>query len=105
MNSEHNKAKPRRFRFSIRTLVITVTLACCYAACWGPTKEHGPNDVIARETRSGTIIHNTSPVMPLVVSMHWEGGTPSRPKWVEHWEYYFWFFGYTAKLPYGRELP
>lgn len=103
MTAQPDHPKPLRFRFSIRALVITVTLVCCYAACWGPTKERGPDEVIARQTRSGTIIHDTSPVIPLVVSMHWEGGTPSAPKWVEHREYYFWFFGYTAKLPFGGE--
>ena len=39
--------KPKRFRpkFSVRTLVILVTLACCYAACWGPTKTRGVEDM------------------------------------------------------------
>ncbi len=102
---QHDKPKRWRARFSIRTLVIVVTLVCLYAACWGPTKTRGVKDVIASETRSGTIVHDTSLVIPLVVPIHWEGGTPSRPKWVEHWDYYYWFFGYTAKLPYKRELP
>lgn len=37
-----------RPRFSIRTLIIVVTLICCYAACWGPTKTRGVRDVEAR---------------------------------------------------------
>ena len=35
-----NPTTSKRWRptFSVRTLVVMVTLVCCYVACWGPTK-------------------------------------------------------------------
>lgn len=51
MTSQHDKAKRWRPRFSARTLVIVVTLVCCYAACWGPTKVRGVGQVVHRACR------------------------------------------------------
>ncbi len=34
-----------RTRFSVRTFLILVTLACGYAACWWPTKTPGVHDI------------------------------------------------------------
>jgi hypothetical protein len=99
ITSQHDKPKRWRPRFSVRTLVIVVTLVCCYAACWGPTKTRGLEDVreyvLQRSSRShfGEAFY-TSAKVPLVV-----GITSTRTR------YYFWFFGYVAKLPYERELP
>jgi hypothetical protein len=45
MTTQHDKAKRWRLRFSVRTLVILVTLVCCYAACWGPTKRIDYNSI------------------------------------------------------------
>ena len=105
---------PKRFRprFSVRTLVIVVTLVRCYAACWGPTKRRGVDDVgeHVRPTpvySSGTmsILYfqqtglwpNSSAVAPLIVGINtWQA--PGQRK------YYFWFFGYVAKLPWEREI-
>lgn len=70
---------PKRWlpRFSVRTLVILVTLVCCYAACWGPTKTRGVRDVEQRLfgiTQAeihiwGTEVYAT---MPLVVEVDFE---------------------------------
>jgi len=110
---------PKRWRprFSVRTLVILVTLVCCYAACWGPTKTRGVKDVVEQvngpqydanspvddETLLGASIVrpvglNTSTTIPLVVGIdeNYRGGVSRH--------YYFWFFGYVAKLPFEREL-
>jgi hypothetical protein len=46
MTTPPNKPKRWRPRFSVRTLVVVVTLVCCYAACWGPTKRQGVEDVM-----------------------------------------------------------
>jgi hypothetical protein len=46
MTSQHDKPKWWRPTFSVRTLVIVVTMVCLYAACWGPTKRRGVNDVV-----------------------------------------------------------
>jgi hypothetical protein len=93
--------QPNRFRlrFSIRTLIILVTLVCCYAACWGPTKKWGVVDVYHGHPPESANYRNAAPVAPLVVSqynnLYWERRVTR--------SYYFWFFGYTAKLPYERE--
>ncbi len=41
MTAQHPTPKRFRFRFSIRTLVIFVTLVCVYFALWEVTKRHG----------------------------------------------------------------
>ncbi|MBC8350880.1 MAG: hypothetical protein H8E66_02775 [Planctomycetes bacterium] len=110
MTSQHDKAKRWRPRFSVRTLVIVVTLVCCYAACWGPTKKSGVDDVthVTHDGYYPSIHHHAMPVLPLVVrrdekiwGMLYQGrsipGLTIR-------RYYFWFFGYVAKLPYKREI-
>ena len=109
----------RRFRprFSIRTLVIVATLVCCYAACWGPTKRRGVDDVKkgpderyrrwvqeykAKNDQPWYILdkrHDVSVIAPLFLRLRTE--TVLRgPRDT----YYFWFFGYVAKLPYERDL-
>jgi len=104
--SENAKAKRWRPRFSLRTLVILVTLVCCYAACWGPTKRQGVVDVLRHvrdlyalgHPRDDLVIdfhRRTSATMPFVVGI--ELGSERH--------YYFWFFGYVAELPYGHKLP
>ena len=45
MTSRHDNTKRWRPRFSVRTLVVVVTLVYCYAACWGPTNRRGVADV------------------------------------------------------------
>ena len=105
MTSQHGKAKRWRPRFSLRTLVVLVTLMCCYAACWGPTKRQGASDIGSRLsgasayhptlTRQMVLAYNIEPLVPLVVGVT-EPFARTR-------HYYFWFFGYGAKLPYERD--
>ena len=104
MISQHDKPKRWRPRFSVRTLVIAVTLVCCYAACWGPTKRRGIEDVqdriIGREpsffnAMDGLFIKYYSPVPLIVAADHLLFGKRV---------YYFWFFGFVAKLPLEREV-
>jgi len=99
MTSQHDKAKRWRPRFSVRTLVIVVTLVCCYAACWGPTNRRGKGDVRYAprpDGREGNHGVATFAIAPLFIRRE-EPYTRER-------SYYFWFFGYVAKLPYEREL-
>ncbi len=43
MSTEQNTAAKRwRPRWSVRMLLIVVTLVCAYLACWGPTKRNSP---------------------------------------------------------------
>ena len=92
--------------------MILVTLVCCYAACWGPTKTQGVVDVLrhvkgdefAVRHKVWDLVINShrrtfgsldpSATMPFVVGI--ELGSERH--------YYFWFFGYVAELPYGHKL-
>ena len=104
--SQYHKPKRWRPRFSIRTLVIIVTLVCCYAACWGPTKRQGVASLAAEyELTDEPFYHggprgifHTSAVAPFLVVQD-EDFRDSLTRC-----YYFWFFGYVAKLPYERHL-
>lgn len=92
--------KPNRWRpkFSVRTLVVVVTLLCCYAACWGPTKRWGVDDVVYRGWLPNDVSVNASAVAPLIVAEDFiEQAKITRG-------YYLWFFGYVVELPHGREL-
>ena len=105
-----NPTTPKRWRpkFSLRTLVILVTLVCCYAACWGPTKTRGGRDVEkhtyayawTRLPRRPVGRRDQEPVLPFIVRST-ELGIFTKQR--ERREYYFWFFGYVVKLPYERE--
>jgi len=100
MTSQHDKAKRWRPRFSVRTLVVLVTLLCCYAACWGSTKTRGRAQV---EKATKLWVEDSSAVAPLIVAIDgvkFVGRVETRG----HRHYYFWFFGYVAKLPYERQI-
>ena len=77
-------------------MVVLVTLACCYAACWGPTRERGRWDAVGAAGRLGIFLE-TRTVAPLIVSVDYSLVPRQR-------HYYFWFFGYVAKLPYERDI-
>jgi hypothetical protein len=105
MTAHPDKPKRWRPRFSVRTLVVVVTLMCCYAACWGPTKRQGVEDVYrhaysesAGREHGPPPIFYTSATGPFVVGIDQFTGSPDRR------EYYFWFFGLIAKLPIEREV-
>jgi len=91
-----------RPRFSVRTLVVMVTLVCVYFGCWEITKRFGVRDIVfhkyvfrklnnKEEVRFAGFLSSPG---PFVVSQKWTGNDET---------YYFWFFGYIAKLPYERE--
>ena len=97
-----DKTNRRRPTFSVRTLVVVVTLVCCYLGLWETTKRRGTSDVLAK-----TLKYDVKAIAPLLVAtgetklsdghVTYTPDTPIR-------RYYFWFFGYVAKLPYEREL-
>jgi hypothetical protein len=92
-----NSLNKERFRprFSIRALAILIILVCCYAACSGPTKRDGERDVFV------TSLGHVVAVAPLVVSNEEYGFRFDDESTVPvSRRYYFWFFGYVAKLPY-----
>ena len=116
MTTQHDKPKRWRPRFSVRTLAIAVTLVCCYAACWGPTKRRGVVDVYSHTNANGVAsgYRDASAAAPLVVGINdlpvvlSSGVTPytgtGALSLTVKRHYYFWFFGYVAKLPYEREV-
>jgi len=94
-----------RLRFSVRTLVVLVTLVCCYVACWGPTKGQGVADAVRHaddefdrwQEATPDIGHVYEPntgeaLAPLIV----------RVDNIHVTRYYFCFFGCVAKLPYEQ---
>ena len=101
--SESSQPTRYRPRWSLRLLLIVVTLVCAYLACWVATKKQGIQDVRGQIENS----RNEAAVLPLIVGI-------DRPTVYEvfsarlvAWErrcYYFWFFGYVAKLPYERRI-
>lgn len=100
MTTQPMTPKRWRPRFSVRTLVVLVTLACCYAACWRATKTRGVADVTQHVSTNPFLIDPHSVAwLPLMVKT--DVSTPfGGDDRVEL--YYFWFFGYVAELPYKR---
>jgi len=104
-----NSSSKRRFRprFSVRLLLVLLTPLCAYLACWEPTKATGVRDVFdfiipgAAEEFSSAETTSDFCVAPLLVAVNeFEGASPLYRR-----RYYFWFFGYVAKLPFERALP
>ena len=89
---------PKRIRprFSVRTLVILVTLVCMYAACWGPTKTRGVEDVGQHTLVSSSSV---TPIAPLILRTQARYPCSRGPDI----GYYVWCFGYVAELSYERE--
>jgi hypothetical protein len=91
-------------------MVVLVTLVCAYAACWGPTKRRGFEDVNndgyhLSETSDprGFVLKTTEHIpAPLIVVATRIEKTGQESKLFR--THYLWFFGYVAKLPYEREL-
>ena len=103
------KPKLARPRMSLKVFLLVVASFCCYLACWKPTIDTGVPEMQQQEG----IYFATAP-MPLVIST-WEDSkiikrsppyrtttgalvvdlTSSYRK-----RYYFWFAGFTVKLPY-----
>ena len=103
--------------------MIVVTLLCCYAACWGPTKRRGVEDVYALREFDGLVTSHRRSVLavsrlPLVVEVTegWaelpdleipftlgSGPGPGFPREQQR-RYYFWFFGYVANLPFEWDI-
>jgi hypothetical protein len=96
-------------RFSLRTLAILLTIVCLYFACWIPTTTTGVRDVgyrLASESvysADGNQFRAT-PKVPLI--LEWSGETTfvtSSTVVLRKTSYYFWFFGWVAKLPFTTQ--
>jgi hypothetical protein len=101
-------------------ILSPVTLLCVYAACWGPTKTQGVQDVkwhtgLAHWFDREDGVETVSALLPLIVSADQRqtiltifprdsGPHPDSIRIEFRRHYYFWFFGYVAKLPFERVL-
>lgn len=114
MSGERDKTIRWRPRFSVRALLILVTLVCCYVACWGPTRRQGFKDVVDH-VRSSIDLDKRfktagmpSSNLPLVVWIsEAESAGPEVLKVSDVRGYhrcYLWLFGYVVKLPVERDI-
>jgi hypothetical protein len=87
----------KRWRYTLRTLLVLVTLFCLYLGCWNPTKTNGVRDVSDRYA-----VHCVAKAPLLLVSSRTYEYTPPGPKAKairrRDRDYYFWFFGYSCWL-------
>jgi hypothetical protein len=111
MKLEQNIPKRARPRISIRTSAILLTLMCCYAACWSPTKRRGVEDVVSSIDDNMHWVANEVSVAPLLVRADRVEHAPhvllaSLDECAFTWNrrYYFWFFGYVVELPFGQKV-
>ena len=81
-----------RFRFSVRTLAIFVTLVCAYFGAWEATKRYGVPP--KSELRFGGVASSPAPFL-----IRYEEDVSG--DFYFHYErhYYIWFFGLKIKLP------
>ncbi len=80
--------------------MILVTLVCCYVACWGPTKKKGISAVTEHVNQQYGTADNATMICPLLICVNeWDDidDLTLEPSYLHH-RYYFWFFGYVAKL-------
>ena len=101
---EQNNPKRWRPRLSVRILLIVITLSCVYLACWGATKNQGVEDVTKHFSGDYPPLDGSAN-LPLIVEIDvWDFDPNDDDGLRKLRRYYFWFFGYVAKLPYEREL-
>ena len=91
-----------RPRFSVRTLVVLVTLVCLYFGCWEATKSKGVEDietVVFSTIDHGVFRLDHDVPVPFLVRTR-ARSHPTDGKLIHSWHRdYIWFFGYVAKLP------
>ncbi|MEM6469430.1 MAG: hypothetical protein AAF802_07650 [Planctomycetota bacterium] len=90
-------------RFSLRTVIVVTLLFAAYFACWPATKDKAAADV--SKGAEVDFRQAPEPIAPLFVrrTIHDVTFYSSRSVRKSH-EYYFWCFGFTAKL-YGPTKP
>ncbi len=86
--------------------MVLVTLVCCYFGLWETTKTQGVRNVVSQN-----VDWNGEAILPLIIGVDaWDPIRFSDGQAVGNFgsmrrRYYFWFFGYVAKLPYERDVP
>jgi len=87
----------RKPRFSLRSLLILVTIACLYLACWFPTATSGVRDINARYSM------RSRPIAPLflvtdIYETRTDNGAMLTIVTQRTRMHYFWFFGWSVYL-------
>lgn len=90
-----------------------MTLTCLYLGCWGPTKRQGAKDVdAALAPNDPRQLLSAEVVAPLLCRkssprLHVGAGKRAVVRASYYHEYYFWLFGFVAKLPLStsEEIP
>ena len=120
MTAGPNKTRRFRFRFSLRTLFIFMTLICAYFGAWEATKRYGVP--VARDTpiANVTIVDSTgrhgvsvagdtatanasSPAPFRIARDEWKLEEEPKGAWwdlSQHRCYYLWLFGPRFRLPF-----
>jgi hypothetical protein len=108
MTTRHDKAKRWRPRFSLRALIVVVTLACAYLACWRFTATAGVEAVIYHVY--GYEIapiddwdFNPSTPLPMIVGID-ESHSVGLSSIMIQRRYYFWYFVGATPLPFQKEV-
>ena len=111
--AEPGKSKRSWPRFSLRFVLLAMTLVCVYLSCWSPTEYFGLRDVEnyvfwrgERPNNRRIVGINATASLPLVVGMdrNFFVRTGS-PLTVSRRCYYLWCFGPVVKLPFERTNP
>ena len=102
------RATKRRWsRFSIRTLIIVVTLACVYLASWRLTASTGVTDAInhvyGHDAAQEMEIASWAP-MPMIVRLD-EPHPVGLSGIMYVRRYYFWYFFGAVRLPFQGQDP
>ena len=99
----------RWITFSIRKLLFVVMLLCVYLASWRATVTHGVPDAKGTLLTSERVVAiGDSVPLPFVVGLDESFTSRATPTGVlledTDRRYYFWFFGYIARLPFERTV-
>ena len=99
------KRKFLRLRFSLRTLLVLVTLVCVYLAAWEATKRYGVPEFTRRMNPSMETPDASSP-MPFIVGVTdvVELTDDLGQNSVHMRCHFFWFFGWTWETPIRWEI-
>lgn len=92
-----------RPRFSVRKLVIFVTLVCVYFGTWEATKRYGVPDCSDSFLRyQQDAVHAAATPIPLIVTQDhcYLDDNNGDPTFRNPRRYYVWIFGPKLKLPY-----
>jgi hypothetical protein len=111
---EPKAAKLRRWRikFSLRTILLLLTLVCCYLGFWSVTKHFGPEAVkkysVPKKIR--LVLEQSSPAPFIVAADEARRPEPSTSPAFDpesrlfYRRYYIWLFGYVVETPFKYAL-